>query len=142
MCYAKVSFGQILHPLEAKDTTNIYYQGLLMHIKKNTNLSRLYVKETASITDDLPLKMGAVDIIYLTNDDLHKTIKPKKSIYVVSIQPIDGNLDKLTLRINDYSITKKGHSLNYGYTSGTLFIIEKTCNDRKYRIQILQNSAL
>jgi hypothetical protein len=139
-CFNFRTYGQVNHPLLIQDTANIYYQCLLKHLKSLNKPAYINIQESV-VTEKLPTKIGELKVNYLTNEMLIKEIKSKKSIYLISIQPITGSLNSLSLNIVDFLVGNNSRGLKFENSGGSYFSIKFNCNVNKNEIILLSNGG-
>jgi len=132
-CYSAIC--QTLHPIKAKDSTNLYYQCLREHMRSIKGVGAVYVEERFPITDNLPTSIDGIKVQYLSTKELMQLLKSIKTLYVVGIQQIDGNIGGLKLNISDFSVLRKQKRLNYIFTGGSTFDIIYDCTANEYYIK-------
>jgi hypothetical protein len=134
--------GQIVHPKENTDSTNVYFICLKKHVDCLKDSGTLYVEEILSITEDLPLRINNFNIKYLSKEKILDITSKGKAIYLISIRPIQCNKNGFTVFINDYYIFSKRRKLNFGYSGGSSFSINLTCDSKIYLVEMIKHGGI
>ncbi len=124
------------------DTSNIYYQSLKLHIKADNDLSDsikliksdTFFVEDSKTTNNLPLKIGSFNVLYLNYDEIKNRIRHGEVISIATICPIEIENDKVELGIINFHVKKEKRKMVWGHESSSTFEYKYNCNTGHFEL--------
>jgi hypothetical protein len=119
--FANICLGQTVFNTEKNDETNIYRNALTIYCNSldKTKIKTVYVEPNYLITDNLPKRLGEVEIQFPDLNELKKLIKENGGhLTLVRIIPLKVNQSDFFINVIPFYTTYKKNNFKLGNGGG------------------------
>ena len=119
--FTNICLGQNVFNTEKNDETNIYRNALTIYCNSldKTKIKTVYVEQNYLITDNLPNRLGEIEIQYPDVNELKKLIKENGGpLTLVRIIPLKANQSDFFINVIPFYTTYKKNNFKLGNGGG------------------------